>query len=127
VGEYTGEFYLPAARQFAHLAGNNMEKARDLSAWKERIQAHWSEIRVDAAGDIAAGDHEEKAMAQQLGDGLYLYALDTMACPASGLHGFALRVLPRHAHLAASFLPGLITWAGDDASRWDLNPRPAVY
>ena len=169
VGEYTGEFYLPAARQFAHLAGNNMEKARDLSAWKERTQAHWSEVRVesaaadhlrevevgkefrvearvhlgtlvpedvavqlylgrvDAAGDIAAGDHEEMAMAQQLGDGLYLYALDTMACPASGLHGFTLRVLPRHASLAASFLPGLITWAGDDASRWDLNPRPAVY
>jgi starch phosphorylase len=29
----------------------------------------------------------------------------------TGLHGYAIRVLPRHADLISSFLPGLITWA----------------
>jgi starch phosphorylase len=29
----------------------------------------------------------------------------------TGLHGYAIRVLPRHPDLISSFLPGLITWA----------------
>ncbi len=31
-------------------------------------------------------------------------------CSASGQHGFAVRVLPRHGDLANSFEPGLVTW-----------------
>jgi starch phosphorylase len=31
-------------------------------------------------------------------------------CNSSGQHGFAVRVLPKHADLANAFEPGLITW-----------------
>ncbi len=34
----------------------------------------------------------------------------TIPCRASGQHGFAVRVLPKHPHLANLFEPGLITW-----------------
>jgi starch phosphorylase len=31
-------------------------------------------------------------------------------CRSSGLHGFAVRVLPRHGDLANPFEPGLVSW-----------------
>ena len=34
----------------------------------------------------------------------------TIPCRASGQHGYAVRVLPKHADLANSFEPGLVTW-----------------
>jgi starch phosphorylase len=34
----------------------------------------------------------------------------TIACRASGQHGFAVRVLPRHGDLSNPFEPGLVTW-----------------
>jgi starch phosphorylase len=34
----------------------------------------------------------------------------TIACQSSGQHGYAVRVLPRHADLANPFEPGLICW-----------------
>jgi starch phosphorylase len=35
-------------------------------------------------------------------------------CEMSGLYGYTVRVLPSHPALATPFLPGLITWAGDE-------------
>jgi glycogen phosphorylase len=34
----------------------------------------------------------------------------TIPCRASGQHGYAVRVLPKHADLANAFEPGLVTW-----------------
>jgi starch phosphorylase len=34
----------------------------------------------------------------------------TIPCRTSGQHGFAVRVLPRHAYLASPFEPGLVCW-----------------
>ena len=43
--------------------------------------------------------------------GKYLFEAAAVPCASSGLHGYTVRVLPRHPDLANPFLPGLITWA----------------
>jgi starch phosphorylase len=43
------------------------------------------------------------------GHGVWTYT-GTIACRASGQYGFSVRVLPKHAGLAHSFEPGLVTW-----------------
>ena len=42
---------------------------------------------------------------------VYLYEASGVACCKSGLHGYTVRVLPRHPDLVKPFLPGLIIWA----------------
>jgi starch phosphorylase len=89
---------------------------------------------VDAQGNIAGGQavemvvdgpaHVDGADAANGGDGFdggttaatggsegtYTYA-GTIPCRSSGLHGYSVRVLPRHADLANPFEPALVTWA----------------
>lgn len=70
--------------------------------------------RVDARGELS--DLEALPMTPVAGgaDGGRLYALQAAACHHSGLHGFAIRVLPHHPDLVTPFLPGLIAWAPSD-------------
>jgi glycogen phosphorylase len=65
--------------------------------------------QVDSLGDIPSprtvtmshnGTHEGNAWVFQ----------GRIQCRASGQHGFAVRVLPRHANLSSPFEPGLVTW-----------------
>ena len=42
--------------------------------------------------------------------GAYEYSVE-VACEATGQHGYAVRVLPRHADLVHPFMPGLVRWA----------------
>lgn len=42
---------------------------------------------------------------------VYLYEASEIACGKSGLHGYTIRVLPKHPDLVRPFLPGLIVWA----------------
>ncbi len=44
--EYTEKFYAPAAKLARELAANDGHAARELSAWKQRIAAHWSAVSV---------------------------------------------------------------------------------
>jgi starch phosphorylase len=64
---------------------------------------------VDSLGEIPSprtvamstnGHHEGSA---------WVYT-GTIPCRSSGQHGYAVRVLPRHADLANPFEPGLVTW-----------------
>jgi hypothetical protein len=34
----------------------------------------------------------------------------SIPCTTSGMHGYRVRVLPRHSDLASPFEPGLVTW-----------------
>jgi starch phosphorylase len=43
-------------------------------------------------------------------NGVYRYEVTVDACCNSGLHGFTIRVLPRHPDLVTPYLPGLIVW-----------------
>ena len=42
--------------------------------------------------------------------GEYLFAVEA-SCARSGLHGYTIRVRPKHPDLGVTVLPGLICWA----------------
>jgi len=45
VREYFTGYYLPATERSQRLAANNMETAKSLAAWKEKILRHWSKVK----------------------------------------------------------------------------------
>jgi starch phosphorylase len=47
---------------------------------------------------------------QSDGDGSHLF-VGAILCRTSGLHGYALRILPWHEDLSNPYEPGLIFWA----------------
>ena len=59
------------------------------------------------ASTLAPGDGPEASQEQ----GVYAYR-GAIPCTSSGLHGYSVRVLPRHPDLPHTYQPGLITWAG---------------
>ena len=48
VAEYGKRFYLPAAEKFNSLISEEAAEARELSAQRDRLQAHWDNIRIVA-------------------------------------------------------------------------------
>ncbi len=65
---------------------------------------------LDSMGDIA--NPESVTMEQDsaaLRGNVWLFT-GTIPCQTSGQHGYAVRVLPRHADLAHPFEPGLLCW-----------------
>jgi starch phosphorylase len=67
--------------------------------------------KVDPVGDISDSESAVMGLAKQEGDGIYIYKASGIKCHKSGLHGYTARVLPYHADLTSSFLPGFIVWA----------------
>ncbi len=74
---------------------------------------------VDSQGHITGGTAVDMSLAVTGGesagpsgaapDGVYLY---TGTIPSSSaLHGYSIRIMPRHPDLPHPFQPGLITWA----------------
>ncbi|MBN1787150.1 MAG: alpha-glucan family phosphorylase [Sedimentisphaerales bacterium] len=47
VAEYAGRFYKPAAQTWLDFEKSGMEKAKDISLWKNRIKEQWDNIKVD--------------------------------------------------------------------------------
>ncbi|MEO0868028.1 MAG: alpha-glucan family phosphorylase, partial [Cyanobacteria bacterium J06642_11] len=68
---------------------------------------------IDNDGELQGGQAISMVHRGQDHDGRSLYTLNA-AYYNSGLQGFSLRVLPRHDHLANSYLPRLICWANPD-------------
>mgnify|MGYP005852536137 CR=1 FL=1 len=61
VREYTERFYLMAHGKQALLASDDAARARGLAVWRERIHAHWPEVRIEEvesnlSGEIQVGD-----------------------------------------------------------------------
>jgi starch phosphorylase len=69
--------------------------------------------RVDARGRFSDGEAIAMEPAGPADDGVQYYQA-TVTPEESGLHGYTLRVLPRHDELVTPFVPGLITWADTD-------------
>lgn len=63
---------------------------------------------LDAMGEIAE-PQVIPLSANGASDGTVTFGGE-VPCRASGQFGFSVRVLPKHAHLAHSFEPGLVTW-----------------
>ncbi len=56
VREYTTELYVPAAASSRALAdGEGFGPARELAAWKQRVQAAWPQVRIEHVESEAAG------------------------------------------------------------------------
>ena len=47
VREYTERFYLPATRRTHALTARDLEPARQLAAWRARVQEAWPSIRIE--------------------------------------------------------------------------------
>jgi len=55
--------------------------------------------------------------------GNYLYQGVIQTSARSGLHGYAIRVLPKHIDAVSPYLPGLIKWAPASSLVGELQPR----
>ena len=49
VGEYVAKFYAPAAAQWRKYAGEHFAGAQHIAAWKEKVRAAWSGVRLRRA------------------------------------------------------------------------------
>jgi starch phosphorylase len=72
VREYTEKYYLPAYERHARLAAEGSSQARQLAAWKERVQACWPGVRIEsvetpACGAVSVGDGVVSRARVQLG------------------------------------------------------------
>jgi starch phosphorylase len=71
--------------------------------------------RLDKAGEINATHKVAMRPGGRDARDAWIFEAAGVACCASGLHGYTVRVLPQHADLpATAFQPGLISWAGED-------------
>lgn len=53
VAEYTQRFYMPASASYDKMAGAGLEPAKEALAWRDRVAAAWSGVRVIEATDDA--------------------------------------------------------------------------
>jgi starch phosphorylase len=78
--------------------------------------------RVDSVGKLVDAAASPMLPAGDAGDGSHWFE-GQVPCEQTGHRGYAVRVLPYHADLATSFVPGLIRWSSDPVS--DAVPVPA--
>lgn len=58
VGEYAGRAYFPASDRYHTLTVDNYAPAKELAAWKEKLNEHWFNIRIKDVDVSAASDIE---------------------------------------------------------------------
>jgi glycogen phosphorylase len=73
--------------------------------------------RVRADGELTDFVTTPMQAGEPGSSGSYVFQSVVQPTARSGMYGFAIRVLPRHAHLLSPFLPGLILWAGNGLSQ----------
>ncbi len=66
---------------------------------------------VDVRGELAGARPVPMRVRDAVGHGEYGFESDDVACEASGLGGYTVRVRPAHADLAENWQPPLLTWA----------------
>ena len=59
--DYVEKFYEPAAAGAGRFAADGYARARELAAWKNRVRASWSEVKVvDVEGEVLAANVGER-------------------------------------------------------------------
>ncbi len=48
VREYAQRMYFPSAARYAEFLESDAQKAKELSAWKEKLQRNWREVRIES-------------------------------------------------------------------------------
>jgi starch phosphorylase len=71
------------------------------------VQIYYGQI--NANGEIVSGQDSNMEKVNPKGDGIYIFE-GTIPCASSGLHGYSVRVLPKHEDLDNPFIMNLITW-----------------
>lgn len=66
--------------------------------------------RMAPNGEIVAGQSIEMEAVQSKENGVYSFK-GAILCLTGGLHGYSVRVLPKHEHVDNPFIMNLITWA----------------
>jgi starch phosphorylase len=94
-----------------HVGGELQVKARvNLGGLSpDDVEVQLFHGRVDSLGDIPQ-PHTVAMSHNRHADGPTWLFTGAVPCDSSGQHGFAVRVLPRHADLANPFEPGLVCW-----------------
>jgi starch phosphorylase len=84
-------------------------KLGELTPTDVEVELYFGE--VDAAGNIAnARSAPMTPRDGRTAQGAYAY-VGKIPCQASGQHGFAVRVRPKHRHYPRAFEPGLLRWS----------------
>ncbi|MBN1876179.1 MAG: alpha-glucan family phosphorylase [Anaerolineae bacterium] len=65
---------------------------------------------VNPSSELVEGTAIPMQMVKHIENGSYLFEASSQ-CAMSGLHGYTVRILPHHADLVTSLLPGFIKWA----------------
>jgi starch phosphorylase len=73
--------------------------------------------RVSADGEIIDFVTTSMQSREPGSSSSYVFHAVVQPTARSGMYGYAIRVLPRHAHSLSPFLPGLILWAGNGLSQ----------
>ncbi len=78
---------------------------------------------VDADGNIKNPIVVPMRLSERDAAGAYLFQTVVQPSVRSGLHGYAIRLLPKHADSVSPFLPGLIKWAQAASPVEELQAR----
>jgi len=123
VMDYVRKYYSPARQQRLVLSGNDFARARELSAWRRRVDHHWSRVRMrridPAPTEIRAGNRLRIDLAVFL-DSL---APDDVVVECLVGHETATGDFERlDTHV---FVPGTRLESGETLFRLDFEPRLA--
>jgi starch phosphorylase len=78
---------------------------------------------VDAEGNLKDPAVIPMRLSEREASGAYLFQTVVQPSARSGLHGYAIRLLPKHADSISAFLPGLIKWAQAPSPLAELQAR----
>jgi starch phosphorylase len=67
--------------------------------------------RIDAPGNIVEAQATRMEFKERSKEGLSLFEVWAVPCSKSGLHGYTVRVIPKHEDLSSPWELGLILWA----------------
>lgn len=101
LGQYAEDYYLSAAKRNAELAADGFKRAKELAAWKARVQAGWRELRIDRV----EGDDGDR---RSVGDPLHLSVavhLGALAPADVRVEAYYGRVDARQEIVEASMVP----------------------
>jgi len=78
---------------------------------------------VDAAGELIDPAVTAMRASERDAAGIYVFKAVIQPSTRSGLHGYAIRLLPKHADSVSPFLPGIIKWAQASSPAAELQAR----
>jgi starch phosphorylase len=121
VMDYVRKYYAPARKQHLVMEGNNFERARELAAWRQKLERCWPQVRarrIDAAAEaLRSGEAMPVRVAVYL-DGLN--AEDVMVECLVGRESESGEFIKLDSHI---FTPGERIDSGETVFTLDLQPR----